>query len=56
MEFTDLSKHRDYSDVVEGEVFKLVVPEAGAVDDDRDAGDLSLGLHGYDRQDFVHEG
>ena len=31
-------------------------PEAVAVDDDRDAGDLGLGLEGNDGQDFVDEG
>ena len=56
MEFTDLSKHGDYSDVVEREVFKLMEPEAVAVDDDRDAGDLGLGLECNDGQDFVDEG
>ena len=56
VEFTDLSKHRDYSEVVNGEVFKLMIPETCAVDDDRDTCDLSLGLQRYDRQDFVGEG
>ena len=31
-------------------------PEAVAVDDDRDAGDLGLGLECNDGQDFVDEG
>ena len=33
-----------------------MIPEACAVDDDRDTCDLSLGLQRYDRQDFVGEG
>ena len=46
--FFYLSEYGDYLEVVDADVFELLVAEAGAVDDDGDAGDLSLGLQGDD--------